>query len=173
MNERIKKIRKSLGLSQTEFGARIRVKQTSIAGYETGIRVPRDSTISLICREFHVNEEWLRTGQGEMFIKKSRDEEISEFLDDTLSGDPDFRQRFISVLARMSPDEWKLLEKMILKVATEFENSSQELPKEKLEEAEPDWEAEADAFAAMAREQFLSERKRESSACFARESDAG
>lgn len=64
MNERIRQLRKELKLTQTEFGNRLGIKQTTVAGYETGGRVPIDAVISLICREFNVNEEWLRTGKG-------------------------------------------------------------------------------------------------------------
>lgn len=64
LNERIKQLRKDLKLTQTEFGNRLGIKQTTVAGYETGGRVPIDAVISLICREFNVNEEWLRTGKG-------------------------------------------------------------------------------------------------------------
>lgn len=64
LNERIRQLRKELKLTQTEFGKRLGIKQTTVAGYETGGRVPIDAVISLICREFNVNEEWLRTGKG-------------------------------------------------------------------------------------------------------------
>ena len=112
MNERIKSLRKKLGLSQTEFGAKIGVKQTTIAGYENGTRAPIDAVLASICREFDVNETWLRTGEGEMFIPQSRDEEIAAFVADVLKGEsPDFRRRLIAVLARMTPDEWDLLER--------------------------------------------------------------
>ncbi len=64
MNERIRQLRKDLNLTQTEFGNRLGIKQTTVAGYETGGRAPIDAVVSLICREFNVNEEWLRTGKG-------------------------------------------------------------------------------------------------------------
>lgn len=67
MNDRIKKIRRTLDLTQQEFAARIGSVQNTITGYETGRRVPSSQVISLICREFGVNEAWLRTGEGEMF----------------------------------------------------------------------------------------------------------
>lgn len=67
MNERIRKLRRTLDLTQKEFGDRIGVKGNTIATYEGGRNEPIDSVISLICREFNVNEEWLRTGEGEMF----------------------------------------------------------------------------------------------------------
>lgn len=71
MNTRIRELRKNLGLSQTEFGERLGLKQTTIAGYETRGRTPIDAVISLICREFNVNETWLRTGAGDMFTMPS------------------------------------------------------------------------------------------------------
>jgi len=67
MKDRIKKIRKELNLTQQGFAERIGIKRNTIANYETGRNDPIDSVISLICREFGVREEWLRTGEGEMF----------------------------------------------------------------------------------------------------------
>lgn len=72
MNERIKLLRKALELNQTDFGARIGVKQGTVAAYESGARVPLDSVIVSICREFGVSESWLRSGEGEMFLQLSR-----------------------------------------------------------------------------------------------------
>lgn len=123
MNTRIKILRKELGLNQTEFGAKIGVKQGSIAGYENGSRTPLDTVINSICREFNVSETWLRTGEGDMFIHLSRDEEIAAFIGDVLSGErEDFRRRFISVLARLDVSDWKLLEK----IANELANDTEE-----------------------------------------------
>ena len=73
MKERIKKIRRELNLTQQEFAERIGIKRNTIANYETGRNDPVDSVISLICREFNVREEWLRTGEGEMFKPKPSD----------------------------------------------------------------------------------------------------
>ncbi len=68
--DRIKELRtEHLKLTQTEFGSRIGVKQSSIAGYETGVRIPLDSIILSICREFNVCKDWLETGVGEIFVQ--------------------------------------------------------------------------------------------------------
>ena len=77
MNERLKKLRKTLDMTQQEFADRIGIKRNSLANYETGRNTPIDAIIVSICREFNVNEEWLREGKGEMFIKMTRDEEIA------------------------------------------------------------------------------------------------
>lgn len=68
MHERIKKLRKALDLTQEKFANRIGVKRNTIATYESGRNDPVDSVVSLICREFHVSESWLRDGIGEMFV---------------------------------------------------------------------------------------------------------
>lgn len=121
MNERIKELRKAIGLTQQDFADRIRVKRNTVATYEMGRSIPSDAAISLICREFDVNENWLRTGEGEMFIKLSRDEEIAEFMGEILKDEqPDFRRRLISVLARMTPEEWAMLERKALELVEEL-----------------------------------------------------
>lgn len=74
MKDRIRKIRRDLDLTQQEFADRIGIKRNTIANYETGRNEPIDSVVSLICREFGVNEEWLRDGTGEMFEPDSGDE---------------------------------------------------------------------------------------------------
>ena len=113
MNERIKLLRKALELNQTDFGARIGVKQGTVAAYESGARVPLDSVIVSICREFGVSESWLRSGDGEMFLQLSREEEITKFCMSIIR-DPDseFQRQFVSVLARLEPPQWQLLTDM-------------------------------------------------------------
>ena len=67
IGSRIKKLRKELDLTQSEFASRIGSVQNTVTGYESGRRSPSAPVISLICREFNINEEWLRNGTGEMF----------------------------------------------------------------------------------------------------------
>lgn len=122
MNERIKALRKELGLNQTDFGARIGVKQGTITGYETGIRVPSDAIILAICDKFSVNQYWLETGEGEMFIESTREEEISSFLAD-VQMDGGFKAKFISGLSALDANDWEnlrvIFEKMHKKMADE------------------------------------------------------
>lgn len=132
MNERIKKARKALGLTQQEFANRLGISRGNIGAYEVGKNAPSDSVISLICREFDVNEDWLRNGNGEMFIEKTRDEQIASFIG-TLerNADDDFKKRFISMLSQLDEDEWEVLEQMALRL-------SQEQKQEEKEEKEED-----------------------------------
>lgn len=72
MNSRIRKLRKTLDLTQEKFGSRIGVKGNTVAQWESGRNDPPDSSITFICREYNVNEAWLRTGTGEMFNPSPR-----------------------------------------------------------------------------------------------------
>ena len=113
MKERIKMLRKALDLTQQEFADRIGIKRNSYANYETGRNTPIDAIIVSICREFNVNEEWLRNGTGEMF-KSDRDTAIVR-LENLLASEPDdsFKHHLINKLADLSPSEWNSLEKTI------------------------------------------------------------
>ena len=71
MKERLKELRAALGVGQIEFSKRINVAQSTYAQFETGRREPRNIHISQICTTFNVNEHWLRTGEGDMFVKTS------------------------------------------------------------------------------------------------------
>lgn len=118
MKDRIKKIRKESGLTQVDFGERIGVKGNTITNYENGLRTPTDAVILSICREFDVNEEWLRNGTGEMLVQKSKDEQISEMLGEIQkSGEDTFKHRLVSALANLDEDGWNSLEKLIDSIA--------------------------------------------------------
>lgn len=125
MQRRIKQLRKSLGLTQQKFADALGVKPNTISQYESGRNEPIDAVISLICREFNVNETWLRTGEGEMFLQLSRQEELAAFFGDLLRDQPDFRYRLISALSRLSVDEWEILEQVADKLAEETKKEDQ------------------------------------------------
>ena len=112
LHERIDALIKALGMKKTEFAKKLNLSQPFVSELCSGRSCPSDRTISDICREFDVNETWLRTGEGEMFIEKSREEEIAAFVGNILKGEPDFRRRLVSVLARLSVEEWQMLEQM-------------------------------------------------------------
>lgn len=87
MKTRIKSIRKALKLTQTEFGERIGLKGNTITGYENGLRTPSESVVLSICREFNVDINWLRTGEGEMFIQLPEEDEVAAYVSDLLEDD--------------------------------------------------------------------------------------
>lgn len=111
MNTRIRILREHLNMNQEDFGAKIGVRRSTITNYETGARIPLDTVVSSICREFNVNEVWLRTGEGEMFRDTSREEELAALMGEFLSSPPSFKHRLVSVLLRMDESEWEVLER--------------------------------------------------------------
>lgn len=114
MNERLKKLRKTLDLTQQEFADRIGSKRNTIAKYETDTNAPSAAVISLICREFNVNENWLRTGEGDIFLEMSRDEQIEDFVGNLLKDEEDsFKRRLISGLAALDEQGWEVLENFL------------------------------------------------------------
>lgn len=122
MGERIKELRKSLKMTQQEFADRLNIQRGSIASYETGRISPSNATISLICKELNVSEDWLRNGEGDMYIPITRDEEIASFIGSVQADvDDTFKKRFISALAKLSTEEWKAIEHLMENMISERE----------------------------------------------------
>lgn len=120
MKDRIKAIRKHYNLTQTEFGDRIGVKGNTITNYENDLRNPSDAIIVSICREFNVNEDWLRSGTGEMFKSRTREQEIGAFVNEVMElNDDSFEKKLVSALARLEPKDWECLEAIAKKLLDE------------------------------------------------------
>lgn len=119
INTRIAEVIRASGLTKTAFAERINVSQQHISRLAKD-GTPSDRTIVDICREFGVNERWLRTGEGELLMHLSREEEIMRFAA-TVIRDPssEFQRRFVSVLARLTPEQWQLMEEMARKLLQE------------------------------------------------------
>ncbi|MEA5073415.1 MAG: helix-turn-helix transcriptional regulator [Eubacterium aggregans] len=112
MKKRIREIRKFAKLTQTEFGELIGVKGNTITGYETGRRTPTDAIILSICREFRINEEWLRTGNGSMFATFSEAEELSALCGKLCSGKDPLVSKLILYYARLPDEDKEYLNKL-------------------------------------------------------------
>lgn len=116
--ERIENLIKQLGITKTKFAEKLSVSQPYISKIIISGYVPSDRLIEDICEKFNVSEKWLRTGEGEMFIRKTRSETIADFMVDMLNEEePSYKRRLIEALAELSTDEWKLLENITLKLA--------------------------------------------------------
>lgn len=132
MNERIKQIRSAAKLTQADFAERIGLSRNYIAQVEMGIRDLSDRAIRDICREFNINEEWLRTGDGDMKTENSTAAEISEAVRRVLSDKPEsFQSALITVLMRFEEEgnQWHVLEEIFDRVTEEMKRRNAEYAK--------------------------------------------
>lgn len=126
MNERIKQVRISNDKTQLEFANSLGLTRNYIAMIEIGQREPSDRTIADICRIFNINEDWLRTGEGEMQTPISRDSALADFMGDVMKGeDADFRRRLVTALSQLDTAEWELLASVARKLADESKKEGQ------------------------------------------------
>lgn len=118
INERIAMCIKKSGLTKTAFADRLNLSQPHISKITLGESAPSDRTIADICREFGVNETWLRTGEGEMFKALDREQEIAQITADLFQSESDsFKFRLVKALMHLGPDEWDVLEKVAREIA--------------------------------------------------------
>lgn len=119
MNQRVKEIRKSKELSMDKFGEKLGVTKVAISRLESGERNLTEQMIRSICREFGINETWLRTGEGEMY-DNSREVELARLTKDLLAEESDsFKNRLIRALAKLNTEQWELLAQISEEIAKE------------------------------------------------------
>ena len=123
MHNRIKTIRTTAGLTQQEFADKLGIKRGTIANYELGRNEPIDAVINLICREFSISENWLRTGEGDMRTPRSREEEIADLVAKAISGTNEFKKAVIRMICTRSEAELQVLEKMLTTIAEDVEKN--------------------------------------------------
>lgn len=116
MYERIKLLRtEQLHMTQTEFGEALGVKRDVINNIENNrLKNPekQEPIYRLMCEKFNVSEEWLRTGEGEMFLPLTKNQLITEFAADLVMEDNTFKKRLFEALAKLNESEWEVLEKL-------------------------------------------------------------
>lgn len=165
LGERIKKARKALDLTQQKFAEQIGTTQNNIASYEIGRREPSAAAINNICKTFNVNEAWLRTGAGEMFVQLPKNEALEQQIREFLKGGNDsFRERLVSLLLRLPPEQWEALERYAQELV-----SSPAAPAPR-KDAKP---LTIDEQVELYRQQLLLEQEQENQASSVKESDAG
>lgn len=113
-NERIKVVRLSQREDRTleKFGARLGVSASAISQIETGKTRVTSQMRTAICNQFHIREEWLRDGTGEMEYSVVPDEDIAHFVGEVLRDDTSFRRRLISILSKLTPEQWDTLQEV-------------------------------------------------------------
>lgn len=118
---RLYNLRKELGLTLEKFGEPLGVTKTTISRIEKEERAMTDQMLKSICRTYNVNEEWLKTGNGDMFIKLTRNQTITDFAADLIKEEESFKARLIEALAKLSEQEWEVLEKIANELADKKE----------------------------------------------------
>lgn len=116
MNERIRQLRKELGLTLEKFGEQVGVGKTAISKIERGENGVTEQMFKTICREFNVNEEWLRTGEGEMF--SSTESEYGAIVDRIMAGENEFAKSVVKTFTTFDEKDWEALHRMIKKFNT-------------------------------------------------------
>lgn len=117
-NERVKQLRKFLDLTLEKFGDRLGVTKVAISNIENGKRAVTEQMSKAICREFNVNEDWLRNGVGDMF--KQRDGTFSEILSELDDSDDDFIKSFITVYMELDEDSKEVLRQIATKMSEKY-----------------------------------------------------
>ncbi len=116
MNERMKELRKALGLTLEKFGERVGVSKTAINKIENGTNNVSDRMLLSVCKEFNVNDEWLRTGEGEMFNQSDDDEELAEIVGRVLAGEDEFRKSLYRQIGKADPIFIQMLKEFVEQV---------------------------------------------------------
>lgn len=110
IKDRLRELRKSVGLSQTKFGEKVGVGLGVIRNLEDGLTSPAPMFLDLICRTYGCDRIWLETGDGEMFREMSADEQIADFVGGILSDRGDqFQKKVIQILSSLDDEGWKAL----------------------------------------------------------------
>lgn len=114
---RFREVRTALGIKQGDFAKELAISLGHASDIANGRKCVSDRLVEILNLKYNVSEKWLRTGEGEMFLEMSRDEEIASFMGSVLSGEEDnFKRRFLAILSKLGENEWELLEKIIDKI---------------------------------------------------------
>lgn len=118
--ERFKAARKALGLTQVEFAEKLGMTQAGISAIESGRVKTSDRMIQILSNTFSINAEWLRTGEGEMLVEPSEDEQLAQFVGEILAGRPDdLRRAFLVAMAQLDENGWNSLASFVRTVYNE------------------------------------------------------
>lgn len=118
IGERVKTLRKELGLTLEKFANPIGIHRGSLSAIENDKSGVSDRTLLAICREYGVSEKWLRDGEGEMFVPVTRNEKIARFAGELMKEEtPEFRRQIVEILADLNDEQWDALADFAEKLA--------------------------------------------------------
>ncbi|WP_242999236.1 helix-turn-helix domain-containing protein [Enterocloster lavalensis] len=122
ISERIRFLRKEkLGITQEALGEPLGLTRANIANIEAGRVAVTERVIISVCEKFNVNEDWLRTGTGEMFVQRTRNQIITDFLGDLIIEEASFKKRLIEALAELDERDWEGLERLAKKLINKMD----------------------------------------------------
>ena len=113
MNGRLKQLRKALNLKQGDFAAALSISQGHLSDVENGRKEVSDRSISICSLKFNDHEEWLKTGNGDMFNPMSEDEELDMYIGRISGGEDKFKKNLLKALCKLTNEEWNVLKKII------------------------------------------------------------
>lgn len=113
MNERLKQLRKALNMKQGEFANALTISQGHLSDVENGRKEVSDRIINICSLKFNANEDWLRTGSGDMFNPMSEDEELDLYIGRISGSEDKFKKNLLKALCKLTDDEWNVLKKII------------------------------------------------------------
>ncbi len=116
MNSRIKELRKILNLTQDKFSKSINISRSNLSAIENGTINITDRNIKMICSVHDVNENWLRTGEGDMFVYDNEDDELDILIGSFYAENDDFKKRIIKTMLSLDDDDWVFIKKFIDKI---------------------------------------------------------
>lgn len=146
-NERVRYLRETVlpdreghKISQDLFVDGLGIKKSALSLIESGRNSLTDSVRILICNKYGVREEWLRDGTGDVFVKKSAEDELNALAEKVMADTPDsFRRRFVAMLAKLNDEQWKLLSDMEdMMLATKSDMSSDDSDRDSIEQLHAD-----------------------------------
>lgn len=123
MKDRIKKIREDAGLNQSKFGERISISRSAVWKIENGENTPSEQTISLICKEFNVNDRWIREGIEPMY--QPSEDKLSYYLGQIKGGNDDFIKDLVEVYMELDQNSKEALKKIATSMAKKISEREQ------------------------------------------------
>ena len=174
IGERIKKARKALDLTQQAFADRLGMKQNTIATYEMNRTNPSDPAVKSICREFNVDEHWLRTGEGDPFVQRSKEDELEQVFSAIAASDDELIKRIIRTYWKLDDKEKAAVKKLIDGFLSDGPSASPAAPASppapaQMAGEDPEIDAEMEAY----RQRRIEEKIRASQTSAAKEHGAG